>query len=209
MILQHEHLKRRGRVDGTLICGFNHSSGDVERYVFRGFRHSLSVSVDNRPYENVLRLRGPVFAKAALVPDFGQYELSAAEDWLEEVVDAIAESLGESGIPVPRDIETGKALLISSAGTLAFDPETGGVRRQALTEDYEKIQILCVDVAEWRHRYPGEKVANSHDILDFGYWYEDEDGNIRYEPPAEGWRLDRERLREEENSENEHRMRVS
>lgn len=104
------------------------------------------------------------------------------------------------------------AKLLSTQGTLTFDPATGFVtdasawgyadsEGQVPGGPYGVFGEPCppppfkVDIDEWRLRYPGEEVEGEHDILDFGFWYYDDRArkrNAKYEPPSESWRLQRE-----------------
>jgi len=80
----------------------------------------------------------------------------------------------------------------SSHGEVDFKADTGEVIEIRHYQDDDALKgISRVDVIEWHLRYPGEDIAQSHDILDFGTW--EEDG--KYYGPAEGWREDRNKMR--------------
>lgn len=76
---------------------------------------------------------------------------------------------------------------------LVADAETGLVIPDESTYDGDElIHIYRIDISEWldhgrkTHR---NKVAGTHDILDFGYWYtRDPLPGFAYEPPAYAWR---------------------
>ena len=78
-------------------------------------------------------------------------------------------------------------------GLLICNPITGAVvAYDRSNSDYEHAgdgydHIVAFDIVEWRHKYPGESIDRSIDILDIGYWYTTGDG-LGYEPPAEDWR---------------------
>ena len=95
----------------------------------------------------------------------------------------------------------------SSHGCIRFIEKTGAVYSLARlnTKTFGPATPLRFDVQEWR-RHHGKDVSfsdrKSWDILDFGYWYVDDKGDIGYEPPDEDWRaliveLNKESRREE------------
>ena len=87
------------------------------------------------------------------------------------------------------------ATLMSTHGEIDFNIVTGEVTDLRIAEYMERIP-KTIDVDEWRNRYPGETLlAEQHDILDFGMWFEDD----TYDGPCEDWRVDREQRRKEEH----------
>ncbi|MDY0362794.1 MAG: hypothetical protein RBR08_15200 [Desulforegulaceae bacterium] len=84
-----------------------------------------------------------------------------------------------------------QGILNSSHGRIVFDTETGDIIEMVFfKKDDPKNYLPCItkiDVAEWLRAYPGESLAEEHDILDFGTW--DIDGN--YEDPCHEWREER------------------
>ena len=78
-----------------------------------------------------------------------------------------------------------KITACSSHGTIDFDSETGVVISQSLDEcdDGCPNNIARFDVEEYTRTY-GHKPDKDVDILDLGYWLEDES----YEEPAYNWR---------------------
>lgn len=85
--------------------------------------------------------------------------------------------------------------LCSSHGTITFNAETGRVLCSNLDRDFGKKPVR-IDVEEWKKRYPLEHhlLAEEHDVLDFGMWFRDDS----YEPPEESWRLEREKMRQQD-----------
>ena len=99
----------------------------------------------------------------------------------------------------------------SSHGRIRFIEKTGAVYSLARLnmKTFGPATPLRFDVQEWR-RHHGKDASfsdrESWDILDFGYWYVDDKGDIGYEPPAEDWRaliveLNKESRREERRGE--------
>ena len=201
MITGHSHLVKGTRVFGYLGCQFDMHTGEIERWGHLRFRHSLSLSEPNGKYHSDFEFANPAFA-ACLPPDFGPRDLQAAEEWLADTVARLDSVVSDFGFPGLRRQESGVAKLCSSHGTVQFDAETGevlsveagGTGSTELTETFRPVRV---DVCEWRARYPGECVLGEHDILDFGYWYQ-EDGFYAYTDPCESWRLEREQMLREE-----------
>lgn len=78
-------------------------------------------------------------------------------------------------------------VLISTHGEVTFDADTGDVLEVERYTSGDELDIARVDVAEWKRTYPGEHIAASHDILDFGTW----DRNGVYDGPSLEWRRER------------------
>ena len=89
-----------------------------------------------------------------------------------------------------------KGTMTSSHGEVDFDVNTGAVLgvRDYDSDDSYLSELARVDVEEWKREYPGEDIANRHDILDFGTW----EKSGKYEGPCWDWRRDRGRMQEEE-----------
>ena len=75
-------------------------------------------------------------------------------------------------------------------GTLTADAKTGLVNSYIATDEALELgegyaDIGSLDVAEWKRAYPGRDITfGSRDILDFGYWNEQEE----YTAPELDWR---------------------
>jgi len=75
-------------------------------------------------------------------------------------------------------------VLLSTHGEVTFDAGTGEVLQVEPYKSGDELDIVRVDVEEWKRTYPGEEVAAWHDILDFGTWSRDG----RYAGPDPEWR---------------------
>lgn len=75
--------------------------------------------------------------------------------------------------------------MASSHGEVDFRADTGQVIE--IRHDREGSDALFgitrVDVVEWQLAYPGEDIAQCHDILDFGMWW-----GVDYSPAELEWR---------------------
>lgn len=82
-----------------------------------------------------------------------------------------------------------------SHGWITADAETGRILRVQLNDfpflssEDSYARIIRIDVAEYQQKYGN--LPDKLDILDVGYWTED-DG---YEPPCQDWREDRDNMR--------------
>ncbi len=94
-----------------------------------------------------------------------------------------------------------RMILESSCGTLVVDPATGVVDRAAskYVDDTDPDAnadglraIYKIDIAEWLRNgwNPSlQRLCGTHDILDFGYWFERTPlPGFGYEPPTYAWR---------------------
>lgn len=91
--------------------------------------------------------------------------------------------------------------MTSSNGEVDFNADTGYVLEvRSANAKYENylFDIVRVDVDEWNREYPGEDIANYHDVLDFGTW----DRFGIYEKPCLSWRRDRRTRQNEEKQRN-------
>ena len=89
-----------------------------------------------------------------------------------------------------------KGTMTSSHGEVDFDADTGAVIgvRDYDSDDSYLSDIARVDVGEWKREYPGEDIANHHDILDFGTWGR----SGKYDGPCLSWRTERRQMQDKE-----------
>ena len=79
----------------------------------------------------------------------------------------------------------------SSHGSIEFDSESGLVISQDLDNCEDCPNVGTFDVEEYKQNYQVDHLPSNLDILDLGYWMEDES----YEPAAQDWREDVNKLR--------------
>lgn len=74
----------------------------------------------------------------------------------------------------------------SSHGDLVIYSHGVVSRSKSKYDDDELRNIIAFDMQEYEQTYG--KPASDCDILDLGYWYDDTNGSVSYEPPAYKWR---------------------
>ncbi len=88
-------------------------------------------------------------------------------------------------------------IIYSSHGEITAGARTGKVlqcrRYNPVTHDSLFLEhIRRIDIVELTtyYRVP-VRPDDTYDILDVGYWYNDESGHVFYEPPEHSWRQDK------------------